>query len=87
MARRLNLGAHFDAFIDAQLASGRYGDAEEIVRDGLRLLENRERRANALAAALHEGLADAQAGRLHEADAVFDELLVDLADAPNFAAE
>jgi len=87
MTIRLNLGEYFDAFIEAQLASGRYADASELVRDALRLLETRERRFGALKTAIEQGIADADAGRVHEADDVFDELLDELAAAPHFAAE
>lgn len=68
------LGQHFEAFIQAQLASGRYHDASEVVRDALRLMEERERRLAAVDAAIERGLADIEAGRVHDADAVFDEL-------------
>ena len=79
MTINLTLGAHFDAFIEQQLASGRYADANDVVRDALRLLENRERRADLFDIAIEEGLADADAGRVHDADAVFDELTAELA--------
>jgi antitoxin ParD1/3/4 len=68
------LGRHFEEFIQGQLASGRYNNASEVVRDALRLLEERERRLGALDAAIERGVADIQAGRTHDADAVFDEL-------------
>jgi antitoxin ParD1/3/4 len=74
MSDSYTLGQHFEAFIQAQLASGRYADASEVVRDALRLMEQRERRLAAVDAALERGLADIEAGRVHDADAVFDEL-------------
>lgn len=74
MTINLTLGAHFDAFIAQQLASGRYADASEVVRDALRLLENRERRTGLFETAIEDGLADADAGRVYDADIVFDEL-------------
>ena len=41
--RNVNLTDHFDSFIDEGIASGRFGNASEVVREGLRLLEQRER--------------------------------------------
>jgi antitoxin ParD1/3/4 len=70
----LHSRATFRAFIEAQLASGRYNDASEVVRDALRLMEERERRLAAVDAALERGMADIEAGRVHDAEAVFDEL-------------
>lgn len=51
----LSLGEHFGSFIEQQLAHGRYGSASEVVRAGLRLLEEQETRLNALRQALEEG--------------------------------
>jgi antitoxin ParD1/3/4 len=43
MPRSFALGEHFETFIDAQITGGRYNNASEVVRDALRLLEDRER--------------------------------------------
>jgi len=74
MPSSYTLGKHFEAFVQAQLASGRYGNASEVLRDALRLMEARERRLAALDAALERGIADVEAGRVYDADEVFDEL-------------
>lgn len=57
MARNtsISLGDHFAGFIDSQVRSGRYGSASDVVRAGLRLLEEREAKVKALQAALIEG--------------------------------
>jgi len=51
----ISLGDHFSGFVDRQLADGRYGTASEVVRAGLRLLEENEIKLQALRAALIEG--------------------------------
>lgn len=42
MTTSVALGRHFEEFIKAQLATGRYNNVSEIVREGLRLLEDQE---------------------------------------------
>ncbi|QIJ74122.1 type II toxin-antitoxin system ParD family antitoxin [Methylobacterium sp. NI91] len=57
MARNtsISLGDHFAQFIDSQVQGGRYGSASDVVRAGLRLLEEREAKLEALRSALDEG--------------------------------
>lgn len=51
----VSLGRHYAAFIKRQVRGGRYGTASEVVRAGLRLLEEDEARLAALRAALDDG--------------------------------
>jgi antitoxin ParD1/3/4 len=51
----ISLGDHFTGFIDTQIRAGRYGSASEVVRAGLRLLEEHEARVAALRDALIAG--------------------------------
>ena len=57
MARNtsVSLGDHFVGFIDERVASGRYNSASDVIRAGLRLLEEHEARVEALREALIEG--------------------------------
>ncbi len=50
-----SLGDHFNGFVAAQVARGSYSSASDVVRAGLRLLEERENHLAALRAALIEG--------------------------------
>jgi len=57
MARNtsITLGNHFDDFISRQVGDGRFGSASEVVRAGLRLLEENETKLELLREALNEG--------------------------------
>ena len=57
MSRTFTLGERFEAFVDEEVASGRYADASDVVRAALRLLEEHER----LAVAWREGEASGDA--------------------------
>jgi len=52
----VSLGSYFDNFIQNKIALGRYKNASEIVRAGLRLLEEEENKMIALKEAIHEGI-------------------------------
>ncbi len=51
----VSLGDHFTSFISQQVQAGRYGSASDVVRAGLRLLEEHEAKVKALQDALLEG--------------------------------
>lgn len=50
----VELGAEIAGFVSGQVGSGRYGSASEVIRAGLRLLQDQETRMSALRAALIE---------------------------------
>jgi len=52
----ISLGDYFDQFVQAQVSVGRYKNDSEVIRAGLRLLENEESKAIALKNAIQEGL-------------------------------
>ncbi|WP_443747738.1 type II toxin-antitoxin system ParD family antitoxin [Asticcacaulis solisilvae] len=75
MGTSVSLGDHFEGLVKRLLESGRYNNASEVVRDGLRMVEARERRMNALDRALESGLADEAAGRVKPIEEVADRLI------------
>ena len=52
----VSLGNYFDEFVSSQVAVGRYKNVSEVIRAGLRLLENEESKVIALRNAIQEGL-------------------------------
>ena len=69
------IGEHFEAFIKNQIPQGRYASASEVIRDGLRSLEDREKframKLDALRAEIQKG---ADSGESIPAETVFAEL-------------
>lgn len=65
-----HLESYFLAFVEEMVASGRFSSPSQVVQAGLRLLEQRESQADALATALQEGEASGFAE-----DFDFDEFL------------
>ena len=52
----ISLGNYFDKFIQSRLTTGRFKNASEVVRAGLRLLEEEENKIIALRDAIQEGI-------------------------------
>ena len=75
MPTSVALGTHFEKFVRDQVKSGRFNNASEVVRAGLRLLEDQQVRATLqreeLRAAIAAGLASGQG---QAAEAVLDRL-------------
>ena len=61
----VSLGNYFDDFVSKQVAEGRYKNVSEVIRAGLRLLENEESKALALKYAIQEGI---DSGIAHDFD-------------------
>ncbi len=69
------LGQHFESFVQKQLKSGRYNSASEVVRDALRLMEEREELRTVQLENLRKQLkAGIDSGPGIPADKVFDRL-------------
>jgi antitoxin ParD1/3/4 len=74
----VSLTPELEEFVQSRVASGRYQTASEVVREGLRLLEEREQsRATALKelrAKIRCGIEQADRGELLDGDTVFEEV-------------
>ena len=85
MPRSFALGDRFEAFIDAQVKTGRYNNASEVVREGLRLLEDYEltlrSRTDELRTLVDEGLASGRS--TSEGTEFLDRLKKKYAARPN----
>ncbi len=52
----VSLGNYFEEFVDNSVSQGRYKNASEVIRAGLRLLEEEENKIQILKNAIHEGI-------------------------------
>lgn len=51
----ISLGDHFENFVDNRISTGRFKNASEVIRAGLRLLEEEENKISVLKKAIKEG--------------------------------
>lgn len=72
----ISLGNYFDQFVSSQVSAGRYKNVSEVIRAGLRLLENEESKAIALKSAIQQGM---KSSRVENFD--FDKHLAKLKSA------
>lgn len=69
-----DLGKQLESFVSQLVENGRYNSKSEVLREGVRLIQDREARLAALDASIERGLADIRAGRTKPAEEVFDRL-------------
>ncbi len=69
-----DLGSTLETFVADLVKSGRYNSKSEVLREGVRLVQEREARLSLLDAALARGIADADAGRVKPVAEVFNRL-------------
>jgi antitoxin ParD1/3/4 len=69
----VSLGNYFDQFVSSQVSVGRYKNVSEVIRAGLRLLEDEESKAIALRNAIQKGLESPRVENIN-----FDENLIQL---------
>jgi len=68
------LGKQLEAYIQQLVDTGRYGSKSEVLREGIRLVQDRETSLSALDASIARGLTDIEAGRTVPAGDVFKRL-------------
>ena len=69
-----DLGQQLETFVARLVETGRYGSKSEVLREGVRLIQDREAQLAALDGVIERALADSDAGKGKPADAVFDRL-------------
>jgi antitoxin ParD1/3/4 len=74
MASSANLGQRLEDYVSELIKTGRYQSRSEVLREGIRLVEEREKRLAVLDDAIARGLADADAGRVTPVREVADKL-------------
>jgi len=75
MASSVNLGDQLETFITEAVKNGRYGSRSEVLREGVRLVQEREARWARFDSEIQKGLDDVKAGRVEDMDVVFDRLI------------
>ena len=74
MAISAELGEKLEAVVNDLVANGRYNSKSEVLREGVRLVQEREAALAEFYAKLDQGLADIEAGRTYPAEEVFADL-------------
>ena len=70
----IDLGPELEAFVASLVEEGRFGSVDEVLREAVCLVQNREAKLIRLDAAIARGIADGDAGRTVPAEEVFDRL-------------
>lgn len=74
MPSSADLGPRLERYVTSLVTTGRYNSRSEVLREGVRLVEEREKRLAALDAAIARGLADADEDRVTPSDQVAERL-------------
>ena len=74
MASSVNLGPKLEATVDHLVSAGRYGSRSEVLREGVRLVEEREKALARFDAEIQKGIDSIEAGEGIPIDEVFDRL-------------
>jgi antitoxin ParD1/3/4 len=74
MAISADVGPQLEKYIETLVSKGRYNSKSEVIREGIRLVQEREARLAALHAAIQQGIDAVKAGDVYSAEEVFAEL-------------
>jgi antitoxin ParD1/3/4 len=74
MPSSVDLGKKLEQTVNDLIKSGRYNSRSEVLREGVRLVEEREARLASLDVAIARGVADGDASRINPATSTFDRL-------------
>jgi antitoxin ParD1/3/4 len=74
MAISADVGPQLEKYIESLVTKGRYNSKSEVIREGIRLVQEREARLAALHTAIQEGIDAVKAGNVYSSEEVFAEL-------------
>jgi antitoxin ParD1/3/4 len=74
MAISADLGPVLEKYVEALVEKGRYNSKSEVIREGIRLVQEREARLADLHAKIQEGIDAVKAGDVYSSEEVFAEL-------------
>jgi antitoxin ParD1/3/4 len=78
MASSVQLGEKLESVVDDLVRTGRYNSRSEVLREGVRLVHEREAKLQNLFALIDAGLEDSFAGRVQDIDIVEAEILAEI---------
>ena len=78
MAISVDLGPKLEAAVNDLIENGRYGSKSEVLREGVRLVQEREAKLAAFNASIDQALADVRAGNTTSLEDTFDEVEAEL---------
>jgi antitoxin ParD1/3/4 len=81
MAISAELGETLEKIVADLVENGRYNSKSEVLREGVRLVQEREARFKELQAKIQVGIDDVEAGRVRPAEEVFDRVRGKIAEA------
>jgi antitoxin ParD1/3/4 len=86
MASSVDLGSRLEQVVTDLVKRGRYNSRSEVLREGVRIIQEREARLAELDASIERAIADSEAGRVRDIEDVIAELDERYANWPDSAA-